>query len=210
MILDIDSIRYDASLGSDAKYKNAPTPLFGLQWTEIKLLQPPSNSSAITKSECDEIIRLLNGHYDKFKGHIERDDIDNLEDLFIDLILEHNYEVSHRQRKFLKDCTSQLTTIGLHFKLLFNRPRPRQLIKALYDIDIKDGKTTQSPSYPSSHALIGHFLAKFLSRSYPSIRKSIFRLGSRLSKGRVIAGYHFPTDMYAGHYLANRLFNLVI
>lgn len=209
MTFDIDSIRYDGILGSDAKYTNAPTPLFGSLWTEIALLPPPDNSSAFTRSECDEIVKLLHGPYAQFKDQIARDDIDNLEDLFVDLILEHDCDVSQRQREFLKTCTSELTTIGLHFKLKFNRPRPRQLIKTFYDLVIDDGKTTQSPSYPSSHALIGRFLAKLLSHSYPSISEPILRLGSRLGRGRVVAGYHFPTDVYAGQYLADRLYDLV-
>jgi hypothetical protein len=206
---EIDRIEYDGNLGSDHKYLDAPTPLFGTAWKKIELIAPSKNSSIKTQRELEEIIKLRTMLYPRYDKTIRHHDINDLESLFIKLFESNHRRCKKKQVEFLKAVSGELTSIGLHFKMLFKRARPRQLLKRLYDIEIVDGATTKSPSYPSTHAIIGRFFSAFLSEHYPSLRAELYGLGDAIGKGRVIAGYHFPSDYYSGVYIADSLFKIL-
>lgn len=205
----LNNTKYDGEYGSDKSLEGKATPLFGTEWAEITLIKPATNASDATIKEVNEILDLMKTKYPKHREVIKSQDIDNIEDLYVDLLLENDVDIGPEQKAFLTRVTNELTTIGLHFKRIYYRARPKQLIKIIYNIDIEDGITTKSPSYPSTHAIIGRFLSRFLSAHYPELKSALGFLGESLGKGRVLAGYHFPTDYYSGVYLADELYKLI-
>ena len=189
------------------EYTNAPTPLFGTIWKSITLAPPPNNKQSL--EELNEIMTLHNKYYRQYESTIVKHDIDNLEKHFITLIIQSGNKLTDEQREFIEDISSELTTIGAHYKNVFLRARPKQLFQALnYDFN-PGAKTDKSPSYPSTHALIGHFLGQLLSKAYPQLHAQIQHLANNLGKGRVIAGLHYPTDYYAGRWLADELMKII-
>lgn len=205
----LNDTKYDGEYGSDISLEGKATPLFGTDWAQITLIEPAANASDATIKEVNEILDLMKTKYPKYRDVIKSQDIDNIEDLYVDLLLENDVDIGDKQRAFLTKVTNELTTIGLHYKRIYYRARPKQLIKIIYNIDIEDGKTTKSPSYPSTHAIIGRFLSRFLSAHYPEFETTLGYLGESLGKGRVLAGYHFPTDYYSGVFLADQLYTLI-
>ena len=204
---DIDNIRY-GKIEDDTKYDNAPTPFFGDKWKNIELSDSPLNSSKTTKEELQTLAYRSRHLSKKEKEQIKQQDIDNLEQLFIELLQQKGEVVSSKLKKEIKKITEELTTIGIYFKKKYNRPRPYQLMKELnIDNDIGTGRTTQSPSYPSTHAIIGHFLAKYLSDKFPAQKKPLCKLGYDLGSNRVKAGFHYPSDFVAGITIASKLWD---
>ena len=202
---DIDKIKY-GSIQDDAKFEDAPTPFFGEKWKDIKIDRNPDNSSQMTKEELEALANRSSKLSKKEVKEIREQDIDNLETLFIDLLQAEGEEVSQKLKQQVKKIAEELTTIGIYFKKQFNRPRPYQLMKELgIDNNIKTGQTTQSPSYPSTHALIGHFLSKWLAKKYPKHCDKLCKLGYDLGNNRVKAGFHYPSDYKAGVIIANKL-----
>lgn len=202
---DIDNIEY-GSIKDDAKYEDAPTPFFGTKWKEYDLIDNPDNSSQTTQDELKMLANRSSNLSKQDRKEIEQQDIDNLEQLFVKLLQDEGEEVSEQLKNQVKQIAEEITTIGIHFKKLFNRPRPYQLMKELgIDNNIKVGRTTQSPSYPSTHAIIGHFLAKWLADKFPKQCKKLCKLGYDLGNNRVKAGYHYPSDFQAGIKIANHL-----
>lgn len=202
---DVNDIKY-SKIGDDIEFTDKPTPFFGEEWQEIKLKPPPNNSSDTTKSELEQLAYRSSNLSKKERQSIKDQDIDNLENVFIELLESDGEIVSSELKSKVKQISEELTTIGIFFKLKFDRARPYQLMDE-FNIrnDIKRGKTTDSPSYPSTHAIIGRYLAKWLSDKFPDQEKELLKLGYDLGYNRVLAGFHYPSDFDAGVMLANKL-----
>jgi acid phosphatase (class A) len=90
------------------------------------------------------------------------------------------------------------------------RPSPRPGFEPLYpDPDPK------VRSYPSGHATRGTVWAELLAELYPARREALLARGRQIGFDRIIAGVHYPSDIYAGrcvghaaarHLLANPAF----
>lgn len=202
---DLDDIKYYKIL-DDAKYIDAPTPMLGDSWKSIRLQPPPTNSSSRTKEELDFIIHVTNELDDDDIDEIKSQDIDNLEQTFIDLLEDHGVRVSEQLHSQVKQLAGELTTVGIFFKRQFNRARPYQLLRELnIDNNVMAGKTARSPSYPSTHALIGYYLSHWLADKFPNLKGELYKLGYDLGYNRVRAGFHYLSDFIAGVDLAKRL-----
>tara|TARA_R110002020_G_scaffold170811_1_gene360707 strand:- start:174 stop:842 length:669 start_codon:yes stop_codon:yes gene_type:complete len=89
----------------------------------------------------------------------------------------------------------------------FNRPRPTQLAPYFgVDLQVLKSKTNRTPSYPSGHSTQSRLIAEIYGEKYPEHKSNLIRASEEVGGGRVMAGYHFPTDHRAGVYLAKRLF----
>lgn len=201
---ELDSISCDRTT-QDRHLVGRPTPRFGSGWRGIRMEAPPSNSDRETLSD----LRLMQGVRSSLgkdrKREVREQDRGDLEALFVDLLRGLGEDVPKSLRREITAVSSELATIGLHFKDEFKRARPWQLLKAVGGESWDRGRTTGSPSYPSNHALIGTFMAIWLSRLYPGRAKALESLGRRLGDNRHAAGYHFKGDVDAGNQLARRL-----
>lgn len=223
MTLNIAELRYG---NLDYPYKlwtSEPVKLFKGGWEGIELAPPPANDSKTTRSELDTIEYLLTEVYPEKQEEISRQDtmefqpVDNespsaIEQEFITLLKRHGVVLPEQEQTRIARIASDLTVIGLHFKQRYGRPRPYQLFSAMgRAVTIPPSATAQSPSYPSSHALIGTFLADYVAglmvvvRKGKTLQEEILKLGRDLGNNRVIAGWHFPSDVQAGVDLASAL-----
>lgn len=190
----------------DESLKDQPTPDFGTKWKKYKIGDPPKNSSVETRRELQKIKRYISNIDKEKREEINKQDRDDLEEEFFELLESLEIEYSEKLHSKIVDLTEQLTTIGLYFKDRYNRARPKQLLDNGSVKLIKGGKTAKSPSYPSTHAIIGRFIGKVLSGVYPEASKELTKLGHDLGLNRVIAGYHFDSDMKAGIKIADMLY----
>lgn len=192
----------------DAHLLNKPVSYFDSKWKEINLKDPPENSSNMTKKELDEILsyRLKNSALDSKK--IREQDVPDVELLFVKLLKELGENLDQQLIKNISKVSEELSTISLRHKVKFDRPRPFQILQAMGLKGGPKGRTTGSPSYPSTHAVIGTFMARWLSGLYPRHKKELNKLGKELGDYRVKAGFHYPSDRDAGNYLAKELFKV--
>jgi acid phosphatase (class A) len=199
-----DDIKYDGTQ-MEPELASKPTPDFQESWKQIKLPEPPSNSSSVTEQELESIKSYIAEIDKKKRAEISAQDIPDLEDLFFDILDKHDVKYSHKLYNHACDIVEQLSTIGMHFKQIYNRARPKQLLPDNIADKIVGGKTAKSASYPSTHAIIGAVMAGIFSKLYPKHADEFNRLGKSLGINRIEAGYHFRSDYNAGVHLADRL-----
>ena len=97
--------------------------------------------------------------------------------------------------------------IILKLKYYYNRPRPYQYAqKEGIKHFSMDFETARTPSYPSGHTLQATYIAEYLSDRFPQFTRGLKDLGRRISKTRLQAGVHFPSDCLFGAHLARVLY----
>jgi hypothetical protein len=110
--------------------------------------------------------------------------------------------------KYITDILKQSTIVIKNIKNSFNRPRPKQLAPYFgVELDVLGSKTNNTPSYPSGHSTQSRLIAEIYGALYPDHRKNLIKAAEECGKGRVAAGFHYPSDHKAGVYLAKRMFS---
>jgi acid phosphatase (class A) len=109
-------------------------------------------------------------------------------------------ENSHRSTFFLMKIAARVgEVVMMRLKRHFNRPRPTQYYPALYPPLPVPGHS----SYPAGHAVIAHLTARVLIEATTNggtspYEKSLIALAEEISLNRVIAGFHFRSDIKEG------------
>jgi hypothetical protein len=203
----VDDIGYQGKLDYQ-EYVDQPTPLLGDNWKTYDMPPPPANSSEETLAELHEINCLEQSATEDIKAKTHRQDTNDPEMEFVQLFEATGTQLTDDVRELISTAAGELTTICMHFKLLFNRPRPSQLFE-VFGIKHNPFITTtgNSPAYPSGHALTGRFIALMLSDLYPFYKKQLMQLGYELGALRVVGGMHFASDFTAGVDLADYLYD---
>jgi len=199
-ILEINDLVFDKTPPKSFNKKEADK-LFDDKWLEMEVPEPPKNNSRQTLAEINEIIdrREMLSDFDKkvyintnedtsyyIKEHLDGQD------------LEYDLRVIER-------ITDSAKHIGRYYKNKFNRPRPRQIAEKLgidkFSYDKLD--TTESPSYPSNHALQARMVAHYYGEKYPAQKKYLLKAADMSAEGRINAGVHYPSDKQCAYMIAD-------
>jgi HK97 family phage portal protein len=104
-----------------------------------------------------------------------------------------------KTHKIMNEISKNSAPAIMKLKYYFNRPRPYQVAERLgLDFEAMDSKTAHTPSYPSGHTIQSYLIAFKLSNMYPKYRNDFFSIAKRISESRMIAGYHFKSDIEYG------------
>lgn len=95
----------------------------------------------------------------------------------------------------VRDTASQATKKGKKF---FSRLRPYAYFNEYSLLPEAEQKHNPNASYPSGHASMGWAVALVLTEIAPQAQDEILRRGYEYGNSRVIAGYHFESDVNAG------------
>ena len=99
----------------------------------------------------------------------------------------------------------------MRLKRRFNRPRPTQYYPTLYPPLPVPGHS----SYPAGHAVIAQLTANVLievtagAGAASPYRNSLLKLATEIGRNRVIAGFHFWSDIDAGVTAANMTYQFL-
>ena len=100
-----------------------------------------------------------------------------------------------------------LKRIALTLKYVHLRPRPVEVapyhgyfIKPEYNDSYSD-----TPSYPSLHAMIGYGLSNFYANLYPEFADQFYGVADQIAVQRIQAGQHFPSDTSYAKLVADTL-----
>ena len=203
----LDRLKHKPSADeTDAGLVGRPTPAFGIEAKGFSMPPPPTNSSKTTVEEMGQIRRMLKDLSDNQIYRIRHEDRPDVETLFVELLEEYGFVVTKKLRKELDELAKQLATIGWHYKNRFKRMRPQEWLKhKRFKTILPPSKTAASPSYPSNHALIGAFLAKYLGEKFPRAKPTLDEFGRQVGWNRVRAGWHWASDYAMGRQLAEHL-----
>jgi acid phosphatase (class A) len=101
---------------------------------------------------------------------------------------------------FIKRVLADTRTATSAGKTHFQRPRPYTVDPAI--VPVAEDK---SFSYPSGHATRGTVLALILAELFPANREALLRLGRDAGWDRIVAGVHYPSDIFAGRVLGQAI-----
>ena len=203
----LDKLRHrpDAK-ATDEGLVGRPTPAFGPEAKGFSMPPPPTNSSKTTVEEMGQIRRLLKDLTDAQIYRIRHEDTPDVEKLFIEVLEKYDFVVTKKLRAQLEELSKQLATIGWHYKNRFKRIRPQEWLRVKkFKTILPPSQTANSPSYPSNHALIGAFLARFLGEKFPRAKPTLEEYGRQVGWNRVRAGWHWASDYAMGRQLAEHL-----
>jgi len=102
----------------------------------------------------------------------------------------------------LKNIISDSYSMIIGMKKYYNRPRPFQINENIKPLKSQSAST---PAYPSGHAFQSYLIAKHLSRKYPLHTFNFYSIANRISRARVSAGLHYPSDNRKAFELAHKL-----
>ena len=89
------------------------------------------------------------------------------------------------------------------FKDHFNRDRP---VEVYPELNTLPSKTNKTRSYPSGHAAQSVIIARYVAGKVPKLEKELMKAAYECGWGRVIAGFHYPSDFEIGNLLGEKMY----
>jgi len=159
------------------------------------------------KNDLDEANEVLNFKYLRTEETISEIKYQDLKliDFFLGMI-----DVSEAEKlelyKRLSYVLSDVADVVMHFKKIFNRPRPSEVLPEINPVlDVPLHR-----SYPSGHAAQAMVTAMVLSEWLRIPLRSLEIIAVRVGKNREIAGLHYPSDTAAGFDLGRQIYKFLI
>jgi membrane-associated phospholipid phosphatase len=70
-----------------------------------------------------------------------------------------------------------------------------------------ESQTSNTPSYPSGHAVQSILYAEVLGNKYPKFYKQLQALAADISESRLAMGLHYPSDVIFAEYVTELCLN---
>ena len=175
------------------KYLNSDYNNSLLGSSSVDIDQPPKDDSQTTRMELEEIQRTI----DEAKLPKSILKVANLEPLrlFYSLAKQKGIDPLEDEAQQVAD---DYTKLSFELKFKFKRRRPYE-VKKEHDVEFAHHKTdtSESPSYPSGHAMMGYGVAEFYKSKYPEMADEWENIADIIAHSRVQMGVHYPSDIKA-------------
>ena len=111
----------------------------------------------------------------------------------------------------LQDVCASCDSIHTDAKVFFNRMRPYTYYNEGTIVPEKEEKHRYEGSYPSGHTVLGWTAALLLAdiNTSPKAMEGLLARGYEFGQSRVIAGYHWQSDVDAGRMAGSVLYQLI-
>tara|TARA_S200000501_G_C20725564_1_gene700432 strand:+ start:348 stop:971 length:624 start_codon:yes stop_codon:yes gene_type:complete len=103
----------------------------------------------------------------------------------------------------LEQIIKESVPIITHFKNFYNRKRPHVVLPR---INTLPSETNKTPSYPSGHACQSVIIARYVAGKEPKAERELMKAAYECGYGRVIAGFHYPSDFVTGNLLGEKMY----
>ena len=167
-------------------------------YEDITIPAPPKDDMA----EAEVVKKLISNRTAAQEKSIA--DHDRVPFYAIKKYCDDNEMVFHKDE--FKDLIQQATDTINYFKDKYDRKRPIEVDKTL---DTLPSKTNKTPSYPSGHAAQSRIVAKYVGGKFPEHEVSLIEAGNECGYGRVLAGFHYPSDYEVGNLLGDKMYELM-
>ena len=195
-ILTINDIKYsDKIKPKHQKKMNMETTI--LDDVKVPDNPFPENSSKETRDELQWLMDYNNGVLDKKYSK----DGDDVLKVFEDYCKENDLEFNKSYYdKLLKESSKTILQLKYHY----NRPRPYQLAEyfGVEDFGVHRLDSGNTPAYPSGHTTQAHIMCLMLGDKYPKHYSNLKELANTISKSRLMARIHYPSDCVFGEKVA--------
>jgi len=135
----------------------------------------------------------------KLISEIRRQDTELIAVFVDELSASRSDKVMFKERLAL--VLSDTADVVIHFKKIFNRPRPSELLPNINPVL----NVPLHRAYPSGHATQAIVAARMLIEWTGLQNAQLEKLATRVGRNREIAGLHFPSDTVAGFNLGSQL-----
>tara|TARA_R100001443_G_C3300191_1_gene165076 strand:+ start:121 stop:753 length:633 start_codon:yes stop_codon:yes gene_type:complete len=199
-LLKLDKIKYSDKV--KPKHQKSMSMQTKLISDEMRVPRKPfpDNSSKETMNELKFLSDFNDGLIDK--DYIKRgDDINKVFEEYC------KFNDLDYDKKYFKQIIKESSKTILSLKYYYNRPRPKQLadyygMDEFKDVELSSMKT---PAYPSGHSTQGHLIAEILGKKYPRHYNKLKELAHFISKSRLMARAHYPSDCKFGEEVAQHI-----
>lgn len=188
------------------KLSNQSSFLDGL-FTELSTLPITDVNSPIVKKELEEvkglndilvkdqfILRRFRMYDKEFYRHIY-----NIK--FVD-----DEETTVAYQALIRSLFNDVVPLVHKLKLHYQRPRPFQLAALHHVLLYPDlSWSAQCPAFPSMHACMGSIIGHVCVNTFPQTIRYFTDMKQELSHSRVQLGHCLPSDVTAGHIVAERI-----
>ena len=116
-------------------------------------------------------------------------------------VCEDNGLVFHKNE--FNQIIEESAIIIRKFKDHFDRDRPVEVFPQLNTLPSKTNKT---PAYPSGHACQSVIIARYVAGKEPKAERELMKAAYECGYGRVIAGFHYPSDFVTGNLLGEKMY----
>ena len=106
----------------------------------------------------------------------------------------------------LEQILKESVPIITHFKDFYNRKRPHVVLPRIITLPSETNKT---PAYPSGHACQSVIIARYVAGKEPKAERELMKAAYECGYGRVIAGFHYPSDFTTGNLLGEKMYVLM-
>jgi len=173
-------------LSNDEKFRKY---FKGLRLSDYKNKPYPKNESDKTNKELKYLKRLKNN----------KDLVMSSDDIIGRFKVYFNEKNIDYPKLLVKDLISGSKNFIMKLKHFYNRPRPKQIAKKIdIDLNCSNIKSAKTPSYPSGHTAQSLLIANVLGDLYPKHKDNLLRIAEEISKSRMVAKVHFPSDVKFG------------
>ena len=133
-------------------------------------------------------------------------------------VMDHDQDPYFAIKKFIKkyilefhpneleQILKESVPIITHFKDFYNRKRPHVVLPKIQTLPSKTNKT---PAYPSGHACQSVIIARYVAGKEPRAERELMKAAYECGYGRVIAGFHYPSDFTTGNLLGEKMYVLM-
>jgi acid phosphatase (class A) len=188
-----------AALG---KQLPAPSLIVPTAVDVVELLPPPPGSGSLqASSELETVLRVQGA---RSEADVKRaKDENHLTPGAFQTVLGSSFSAAKYPAVFelLLDAEKDARAFVNKGKEYFARPRPIEADSRVQPVI----DTGRERCYPSGHATRGAMWAAILCEIAPGEKQALVARGQEIGWDRVVAGVHFPTDVYAGQVLGKAL-----
>ena len=108
--------------------------------------------------------------------------------------------------EMLTDCFYTVNNVCTRPKSYYRRTRPYVMFHESTLVPKHEATYANDGSFPSTHAAMGWLMALLLSEVNPPAQNKLLSIGYDFGQNRVIAGYHWQSDVDAGRMAASTLY----
>jgi hypothetical protein len=154
----------------------------------------PLNDSELVKDELNEIVESIDiiseedniEYLNRYKSY-DRSVLQTINTIF----RQKNIDVEELSKRISEDITGLIYRL----KYYYNRPRPNQIANyhKLKLFPFK-GYSSNNPSFPSEHCVIGYVVLNVIGNQYPSYYNFCKEMIEDIFYSRIHLGLNYPTD----------------
>ena len=168
---------------------------------DYKNFKSEKPSDSVTKEEMQKLKRFGERRTKEVEESVKKHDADPSYAMkeYMD---SKNLEYSQEEIDKINVAGS---TISRHYKNLHQRARPWQMSEEMnMDINVMErpSDSMNTPAYPSGHSLQSRLVAEYYAEKYPDHKEELIKAADECGVGRVMAGWHYPSDHKHGVKLA--------